>query len=195
MGPRPRAGNRRNKPQDNTIRAAKIGGMYTLLAAVVGAIVTAALTNGFGLLSSAHSAAPTTSPSPSKGEISIFSLTPGTGRVVASGSYTNVPTADQIYLVATFPNHQTLFTNPAAKSVPGATSGDWNINSAIGPFPGPPTWGWAIWQCSVPGPQCTLIALRQLALHGLHASGIVASRVYQGVLLPGSAASTAASPG
>lgn len=190
MSPGPRARNTRNKPQSETIRAAKIGGLYTLAAAVIGAIVGAALTNGFGLFSAAQSATPITSPSPSTGEISIFSLTSGTGRVVASGSYADVPTADQIYLVATFPDHQTLFTNPAAKSVPGATSGDWNINSAIGPFPGTPTWRWAIWQCSVPGPQCNLIARQQLALHGLHASGIVASRVYQGVVLPGSAAAS-----
>lgn len=195
MGPQPQAGKKRSKPPDSSIRAAKIGGMYTIAAAIIGALLAGAFTNGFGLFATTRTPTPTTSPSPSSADVVILSLTSPPGRVVASGNYTNVEPADQIYLVATFPDHKPLLSDAATKSAPGTSSGDWNVNSSIGPFPAPPTWRWAIWQCSVPGPQCTVIALRQLALQGLRASGIVASRVYQGALQPGSSASTAESPG
>lgn len=76
--------------------------------------------------------------------------------MVAFGTYANVQPADQIYLLATFPNHKPVVSDPAVKADAGASAGNWKISSLIGVLPAPPAWRWAVWYCSVPGPQCTI---------------------------------------
>lgn len=173
------------KSQKAGVQVAVVSGILVIVGGVVSGvfgIVDVELAKPGTQTSTPAPATPAGSPASSSSVVVISSLQSGAGRLVAFGTYANVQPADQIYLLATFPNHKPVVSDPAVKADAGASAGSWKINSLIGVLPAPPAWRWAVWYCSVPGPKCTLDARQELVAMGLRAPGIIAARAYHGVV-------------